>query len=297
MPLPIQLLSERPNVAPTDLLDLHDGPIIACDCYVIGAEHWQPVVGGYADGRIINVDHHAPTVAMAREVSSANLALERVRALGRTSADTMLFVTHTDCDSVLSAGILSGTLAAEDRYGDAALAADHTGDPNPIAELLQALDRRRDLALSFEALSILEEGRSLSPDIERALDERRRKRGLAESYVRDGRVSMHGPIAVATLRESLDGECFAPLLPDATVILLAAPNPDDPDRLDVKLRLGHAAPSGFSLQALDIHRFDPAYGGRWNAGSNRRAGGTHLSVQAYVRLLRERVEAVQRLPE
>lgn len=186
MPLPIQLLSERPNVAPPDLFDLHDGPIIACDCYVIGAEHWQPVVGGYADGRIINVDHHAPTVAMARKVSSANLALERVRAPGRTSADTMLFVTHTDCDSVLSAGILSGTLAAEDRDGDAALAAAHTGDPNPIAEL---------------------------------------------------------------------------------------------------------------LQALDIPRFDPAYCGRWHAGSNRRAGGTHLSVQAYVRLLRERVEAVQRLPE
>jgi hypothetical protein len=294
MLLPIQLLSERPNVAPKDLLDLHDGPIVACDCYVIGAEHWQPVVGGYADGRIVNVDHHAPTRAMARRVSSANLALERVRALGLPSADTAIFVTHADCDSVLSAGILSGRLAAEERYGEAALAADHSGEMNPVADLLQSLDRRRDLALSFRALASLEAGEALPIDIQRELDEQHRRRAVAERCVRDGRMTMHGPIAVSRLRESLDGAYFTPLLPDAVVILLAIPHDDDPVRLEMKLRLGHAAPSGFSLHDLKIRDFDPAYGGRWNAGSNRRAGGTALTLDEYARQLRTRVEAALR---
>ena len=39
--LPIHLLSERPDVTTADLLALSPGPIIACDCYVQGAESWQ----------------------------------------------------------------------------------------------------------------------------------------------------------------------------------------------------------------------------------------------------------------
>jgi hypothetical protein len=125
---------------------------------VSGAERWDSVPGGYADGRIVNVDHHAPTSRMAQPISSTNLALERVRAVGLPSGDTRLVITHTDCDSVLTAGILSGRLDAEDRYGDAAIAADHTGEPNEIADLLQALDGRRDVELSLASLAAHEAG-------------------------------------------------------------------------------------------------------------------------------------------
>ena len=48
------------------------------------------------------------------------------------------------------------------------------------------------------------------------------------------------------------------------------------------MRLGLAAPAGFSLHALKTDDFDPDYGGRWNAGSNKRGRvGTLLSPETY----------------
>jgi hypothetical protein len=289
--LPIHLLSERPDVTTDDLLALSPGPIIACDCYVQGAESWQAVDGGYEHARIVNVDHHANTDAMARIVSSANLALDRVRKVGLPPADAQVVITHTDCDSILSAGIMSGRLAAEDRYGEAALAADHTGDVNAIADLLQALDKRRDVELSFDALSRLEAGHAQTAEVEEKLAERAAKRAAAVACVRDGIVAMQGNLAIGRLTRALDGEFFGPLLPDAVVIVLASPHHEHKDRLEIKLRLGRAAPEGFSLHALSIREFDPAYGGRWNAGSSRRGGGTTLPLDAFVATLQSRVNA------
>lgn len=288
--LPIQLLSERPDVMPDDLLTLSPGPIIACDCYVQGAESWQAVDGGYERGRIVNVDHHANTKAMARVVSSANLALARVRTVGLPPADAQVVITHTDCDSILSAGIMSGRLPAEDRYGTAALAADHTGDVNAIADLLQALDKCRDVALSFDALSRLEAGQAHTDEVKEKLAERQAKRAAAIACVRDGIVAMQANLAVGRLTRALDGEFFAPLLPNAVVIVLATPHHEHNERLEIKLRLGRAAPAGFSLHALGVRDFDKAYGGRWNAGSSRRGGGTTLPLDAYVARLKERID-------
>ena len=160
MTLPIKLIPRDKPISVDDLTRLSPGPIIACDFPVEGVETdpWICTVGGYAYGRIINVDHHADTTEMKRHVSSAHLAIERVRAIGMPTSDSIIVINHTDCDSVLSAGIMSGRLAAEDRYGDAALAADHTGDENLIADLLQALDKFDDFELSFAALARLESG-------------------------------------------------------------------------------------------------------------------------------------------
>ena len=68
MSLPIRLLSQRPEVFAPELLSLYDGPVITADCYVVGAESWNEVTGGYEHGRILNVDHHAPTQRMQREI-------------------------------------------------------------------------------------------------------------------------------------------------------------------------------------------------------------------------------------
>ena len=292
MPLrSIHLLSERENVTAAELLELSSGQVIACDCYVQGAESWQPVIGGYDEGRIVNVDHHADTQEMAREVSSANLALERVRALGLPPANARIVITHTDCDSILTAGIMSGRLAADDRYGDAAIAADHTGAENAIADLLQALDKSRDVELSFEALARLEAGLPQSSFVEEKLAERRGKRAAATALVRGGGVAMQGNIAVGLLANAIDGEFFAPLLPDAVVIVLASPHRDNTSRLEVKVRRGTAAPARLSLHALAIRDFDPAYGGRWNAGSDNRGGGTSLALDDYVARLRTALDA------
>ena len=289
--LPIHLSKNSKNLTTDELLALSTGPIIACDFHVAGAEAWHPVMGGYARGRIVNVDHHADTNEMARVVSSANLALARVRAVGLPPAESYVVITHTDCDSILSAGIMSGRLSAEDRYGDAAIAADHTGDENAIADVLQALDKTRDIELSFDALARLEAGLPQSDVVERKMAERRGKRLAAEEYVRRGRVTMRGSIAVGEFENALDGEFFAPLLPDAAIIVLASPLTEDTERLEVKVRLGRAAPVGLSIHALDIPAFDPNYGGRWNAGSNKREGGTSIAVEEYVTRLRASLDA------
>lgn len=63
MPASILLLDQRPNVTVDELHALHDGAIIASDCYVVGAEDWEAVPGGLARGRIVNVDHHASRCA------------------------------------------------------------------------------------------------------------------------------------------------------------------------------------------------------------------------------------------
>jgi hypothetical protein len=116
---------------------------------------------------------------MARSVSSANLALAHIAAHGRASRDATVVVTHADCDSVLSAGLMAGVLEPRATYGEAALAADHTGEANDIADLLQALDARRDLALSFESLRALEAGESLPDVAAGALAQRRTERAVA----------------------------------------------------------------------------------------------------------------------
>jgi hypothetical protein len=223
---------------------------------------------------------------MRRQVSSAHLAIQRVKASGLPTSDSLVVINHTDCDSVLSAGIMSGRLAADDRYGDAALAADHTGAVNLIADLLQALDKANDYELSFAALARLESGQLQTAAVEEMVSQRQRKRQRAAQLIDNGAISMDGAIAFARLPEMLDGEFFAPLLPVATLIVIAAPHEENPAMNEVKLRLGNSTPEGFSLHSLDVQSFDASYGGRWNAGSNKRGGGgTELTIEEYVRQL------------
>jgi hypothetical protein len=151
---------------------------------VSGAEHGQEVAGGFLLGDVLNIDHHAPSPRMDRPVSSATLAIAHLRAAGLPHGTIVL--NHTDCDSILSAGIASGRLAPEDRFSEAAIAADHTGADNEIADLLQALDGRRDLRLSFRSLDRLLRGESLEKTAEDGLAERRRKRRAAADVVRRG---------------------------------------------------------------------------------------------------------------
>lgn len=58
-----------------------------------------------------------------------------------------------------------------------------------------------------------------------------------------------------------------------------------PGAWDVKLRLGQAAPKEWTLHSLGVFNFDPAFGGRWNAGSNSRADGTTVPPDEYAAVL------------
>jgi hypothetical protein len=269
-----------------------DQKIIACDCYVEGIEQHGKFRGwGWSHGIHENIDHHAPVDAMARLVSSANLALVRVASLGTASPNTRVLLTHTDCDSILSAGIVSGRLPPLPDYGDAALAADHTGAEHPVADLLQAIQDRRDVEYAFEMLACLDGGRPLPPDAARLLDARRRKRDDAANAVAQGRFEQLGEgIWFAEFSGETDGEFFPALLPEAQLIVVGVPHPD-PARANpwaIKVRRGLGMPDGRDLRHLELTRYDQAYGGRWNAGSNKRGGGTGVEPRVWVEGLRER---------
>src|SRR5690606_31659161 len=223
--------------------------------------------------------------------------------------DAVVAVNHVDCDSVLSSAILAGHLDPHPSFGDAAIAADHTGDENLIADLLQGIDAyftkqtgRPSRTIEDYWFSLKNLDRLLKGGVDRldhkareALKARQDKRALAEKLVSRGAFHEAGALRFAVVDEPIEGERFYRLLPDAAVIMLANRPSADPPRWQVRLRLGQAAPPGFTLWDLGIREFDPSYGGRWNAGSDRRVDpatgrrGSALDPEEYAARLVERL--------
>lgn len=280
--------------------------IYACDFYVDGIErHDDDFPGGYRFGRIYNVDHHAPVDNMARRVTSTMLALEAIRAGTVTDEVAYTVINHTDCDSVLSSALVMGLVPATSptrsdvhaALAAASVNADHTGEPDQIADLLQGLDEQRhgnrtdeQYLESLRNLLLLLEGKPLELAAEYALKDRHRARARAAELVRSGDVQA-GRVAYGKLSEEIDGAFFVQPLPDAWVIMLASPHAEHPGKWAVKVRLGNGAPAGFNLQSLELRDFDREYGGRWNAGSNKRGGGTAIAPEDYRIALDTRINA------
>lgn len=221
---------------------------------------------------------------MSRRISSANLAIERVQRVG--VPDGIVVINHTDCDSVLTASIMSGRLEPLHQFGAAAIAADHTGEEDAIADLLQGLASLRDYEASLINLHRALSNRPMIAQAQDGVDSRRRKRELASNAVRRGRFVVEGALAFGVLEQSIDSVFFPPLLPSAAVILMLSPLPGIPDRWHARIRLGPAAPADFTLHNLSWASVDPGYAGRWNAGSNGRAGGTNMPPAEYANRLR-----------
>ncbi len=271
------------EVAPT-------GSIYACDFIVAGAESWCERAWGYERGRIFNIDHHADTPLMRRRVSSANLALLRVAQAGAATSDETVLINHTDCDSVLSAAILCGAIEPRPEFGEAAIAADHTGEINAIADLLQTLYTLRDYDYSLECLRRLLRGAALDERAQTALAARAAKRELAQQLVSSGAVTVAEGVAYVVTPEMVDGELLPPLLPQAQMIVSFSPRADDAGRWNCKARIGNAAPQGFELSRI-MKAVDAGYGGRWNAGSNTRAGGSAIAPEVFIARVIEQVKA------
>lgn len=268
-----------------------EGNIFACDLYISGAETFSPETWGYRQGRLFNIDHHAPVSHMSRHISSANLAIAYVEANGPARAGDCVVLNHTDCDSVLSGAIVAGDLPTAPELGAAAIAADHTGQEDPIADLLQAVDELRDYEFSLRNLRLLLRGAALESVACKALQARESARKFAASLVDRGKFGQVGGLAFTVMENDVDGEFFLPMLPAAVAILIITPR-HEPGRWNAKIRLGNAAPEGLSLHHLNIGEFDPDFGGRWNAGSNKRGVGTSISPEAYAAEVSARLQSL-----
>ncbi len=259
------------------------GQSVACDFYIKDIENrGTEIPGGYRCGKIVNVDHHAPVERMAREISSTPLAVEYLST--HTVSDGERIVTnHTDADSVLSAGIIAGVLEPCEEFCHAAIAADHTGKVNTIADLLQPLVSLRDFQFSFRNLNLLLRGEKLDDKAKTLMHGRLTERGrcaeAASAFVRRGRVTY---LAGSRFDST---EFFPALFPDAEVILVHYPATGAQGN-EVRLRLGPAAPKGLWLNRLNL----PNFGGRWNAGSSRRGEKTRLSAVEYADIVTEKAD-------
>ncbi|MEO5589924.1 MAG: hypothetical protein ABIS03_10090, partial [Gemmatimonadaceae bacterium] len=231
---------------------------MACDIYIEGAELGREVPGGYEIDGIVNIDHHAPGERMRRLVSSTNLAIEQIKETGPAQNGTLIVVSHTDCDSVLSSAIMAGELPPEPRFGQAAISADHTGVMNELADVLQSLEHRRDLYFSLRNLRKLLDGQPLDRTAQPAYAARLEKREAAAAAVSNRQVALDGNLAFGVLDAKIDGELFPAHFPAAAVILLISRRPRS-DLWEARMRLGLTAPAGASLHQLGTERFDPAF--------------------------------------
>ena len=289
---PIELFPERSIITTEELRGSYPGrSVVACDFHVQEIHLGEAVTGGYQRDGVLNVDHHAPTERMARQISSANLALVHVRRHGPVGAESAVVINHVDCDSVLSSGIMRGLLPPDERFGDAALAADHTGAEDEIADLLQTISDLRDLSFSLRNLERLLQGEPLETEAVRLLQCRQEARALVRDMVTRGSFQQVGGVAFAVLREKVDGGLLPSLFPDAMLLMIAAPAMLDSERWEMRVRLGLAAPPGLKLTDLGIGAFDPNFGGRWNAGANARGGGVAIHPDQYACLLAERLQS------
>lgn len=291
----------RNSITPTEVVAAcpDDRPIYVCDFYLQGAEQGDLEPGGLRLGRILNVDHHAAIPAMQAPVTSTQFAYAHLTASGGVingDRASWVVINHTDCDSVLSSAMLIGHVPADRDLVRASICADHTGDEHPVADLLQALDEGRhgdrtesQYDESLRNLQLLLAGRALEPVAVEALRRRRDRATAARRLVESGGITRLGPVALGVLPAEIDGAFFPALLPEAMVIILASPHPNVPLHWSVKLRLGKAAPTGLTLHRLRVTDWDANFGGRWNAGSNKRGGGTPVAPQDYALAVAERV--------
>jgi hypothetical protein len=279
--------------------------IYACDFNIDGIEPFEK--DGYFEwGHVVNIDHHSESPNYRRRISSANLAIQYLKSHSDFLAGSKALTHHTDCDSVLSTAIMSGILPPEDRFGVAAIAADHTGEPNEIADLLQALkdgpdeentgknspERNQGKYLyMLEQLQNFLTGKDLDGKAQRLYEKRLNERQLLKEIVTEGNVKYLGNngefACIETEHDNFDPTLLISLLPTAKIILVARQGEDG--RTMIGARLGLAMLGSADLRDVMKGAREP-FGGRWNAGANKRKGGTSSKVmevaekiEAYVR--------------
>ena len=261
-----------------DVLKLFpDKKVIVCDFGFDEITQGEELPFGFQKGNILNIDHHAHTPRMEKFISSTNLAIEYVNLNGtEASKDDIVLINHCDTDSVLSSSIIRGLLQPEERFGRSAIAADHTGEADPIADLLQSIQEEKDLEFSFRNLSLLLLDRELEPRAQELLSSRLAEREACREIVESGKIRLlnDGKLAYAVLDHELSESAFLPaLLPSSMLIVMFMPYDKDESGKDiwrVRMRAGSNIPPGFSIKKLGLNEVDPNFGGRWNSGANTR---------------------------
>jgi hypothetical protein len=273
--------------------------LCVCDFYVEGMEVGEFNGSSLRIGKVSNVDHHSDLSEMKVFVSSAILALKEAEQ--NPSFDTkknVVVIHHTDTDSVLTALIMSGAVTPQQardwHFRRAAIAADHTGEPDTIADLLQALrdgefkgqgttDR---LKFSVKNLQDLLRGQQLEPVAAALLEEYQQERlALQEMVARGEYGSVGEKQQVSWINLPLDSKADAvalpALFPNSLVAFTCRTNEGTgTPRNFMNVRLGKGLAGKGDLRDI-MKAVGLPFGGRWNAGANKRKGGTEMPPQDF----------------
>jgi hypothetical protein len=260
--------------------------IFACDFYIDDIEtKGKGIEGGYVYENIYNIDHHAPTKRMMSNITATSLAIDYIKKNSEIPQGSVVLINHTDCDSVLSSLIICGLLSVDQEedavlYAKAAESADHTGAPNDIADLLQALSCKRKLLFSAKNMEDLLAGKDLDEEAAVLFKQRSDERMRSFALIKGGlRQKGHVTFLQLTPKKNVDIQLLYWALPDAEIIMTAGQMPDDASRTGIKIMRGRKAPNGLCLNIIGL---GDGFGGRWDAISNKRAGGTTNSVAIYI---------------
>ncbi len=265
-----------------------DKKICVCDFEVTGADISKVNANGlYVSDDLILIDHHADLPVFQQKISSVSLASKFVNEFGALGDDWVIVINHTDTDSVLSSMMMSGEIDPMDEFVSAGIAADHTGEQNVLADLLEA--NYEDDANIGKVVNLV---RGFVSGEQKPIDDANyqqrvlERESLQQRYKSDMNTTEDGDIVYGGFDEWVDGVLIAPLFPKAKVIVIAIPHKDEQDvptgKLVIKTRLGGSA-EGINLKHLGL----PDWGGRWNAGSTRY--GTLLTLEEYVVIVKEKL--------
>lgn len=288
---PIELIDERQFLTPEELMEKYPGKTVyVCDAYVNGIEEGVMENGALRFGNVISIDHHSSLDEFARKISSVNLAIQRVEKMGIAPKNSVVIIHHTDFDSIVSSLVIRGIFPPEQFLGKLAVMADHTGESEEMVDLLQSMSEAHDLEFSLRNLQLWLDGRPLETKAKQMLKNLRDERRKAEDAVESGIFRNIEGVFYATLAKKIESAYFLPLLPEAKIILTFSPHRKIEGVWEAKTRLGKRAPFGLRLNELGIDKIDPSWGGRWNAGSNKRGNGTKIPIENYAKLLNEKLE-------
>lgn len=254
----------------------------------------EGVLLGWAYPNLHLIDHHARDSRMRRQVSSTNLAIRYMQDRLADERGHQAIITHTDTDSILSSLILAGYITPnEEIFGKAALAADHTGEENMIADTLMALKDLRRVDLSATCLRRVLNHEELPAYAIPLVTERRASRKKAQEIVNreQYRIFPKGVIYIIS-DQTISGELLVPLFPYAQAVILASPLPVDNSLWEVRVRAGICFPEGASLLDADIEQLN--WGGRWNGGNTRRKGGYEGQPEIFAERLSKYLESISR---
>jgi hypothetical protein len=284
--------------------DLGVETLYVCDFYVQDIEKNGKYNGrGYVQGGIKNLDHHSPTPEMRDFVSTAVFALKEVEDNPDFNVDSSVLMHHTDTDSVFSSLIMSGVMSAEQarelHVRFAALAADHYGEENAITDLLQAIrngeykgqEISERLKFSVRNLEHLLNNQPLEEIAIQKLEAYKQERNDVIEKVKNGEYSQVGEEKeISFLELSETSEADAVVLPnlfkESLIAFIAKPKVDKEGVVieglyTMNIRLcKKGLEKNVNLEEL-MEKAGLPFGGRFNAGANKRKGGIQMTPQDF----------------